>query len=496
MNTGPSKSSTAHREPASWQVSLSGFFAKLWVELSIGGLVLISVGLTLLEFGLAEIAQHPQNDAVLRVLDSLNDLITGIFVLELSLRYLAATSKRQFFRTFWLDIIAVVPLFRVFRAGRALRLLRLLRLLRAFGLVSRLASHFPYVLRRGAFEYIVVCGLLILTVIFAAGGILYFEGRQAGGEAYGDEEAFGLEDSLWFSVYSLFAGEPVPDPPRTLGGKVITVFVMFMGRTIFAMFTGTVSAFMVERLQSEGGKVDWESFQDHVILCGWNNQAEIIIRELRASPGRERTPIVVITSGTREQLLLPPDLDANVSFYFDDFTRITVLEKVGIHRASTCIILADTQGGRSDQDADARTILAALTVEKLNPDVYTCAELLNRSYGSHLQMGRVNDYVVSGEHGAFLLAQAAMNRGLMDVFSELLTYQRGNEFYRLKLPDRFAGKSFLDLFVELKKTHNAVLVSVHTADGQMFLNPPDYIFRAGDQIVVIAEEEFSLEAAP
>jgi voltage-gated potassium channel len=494
VNAGASRTSTSLREPAPWQVSLSAFFAQLWVELSIGGLVLISVGLTLLEFGLAEIARHPQEHTVLWALGLLNDLITGIFVLELSLRYLAATSKRQFFRTFWLDIIAVFPLFRVFRAGRAIRLLRLLRLLRAFGLVSRLASHFPYVLRRGAFEYIVVCGLLTLTVIFAAGGILYFEGRQGDGEVHADDAAFGLEDSFWFSVYSLFAGEPIPEPPRTLGGKVITVFVMFMGVTIFAMFTGTVSAFMVERLQSEGGKVDWESFQDHVILCGWNNQAEIIIRELRASPGKERTPIVVITSGTRDQLLLPADLDANVSFYFDDFTRIAVLEKVGIHRASICIILADTQGGRSDQDADARTILAALTVEKLNPDVYTCAELLNRSYGSHLQMGRVNDYVVSGEHGAFLLAQAAMNRGLMDVFSELLTYQRGNEFYRLKLPDRFAGKSFLDLFVELKRSHNAVLVSVHTADGQMFLNPPDYIFRAGDQIVVIAEEEFSLEA--
>ena len=475
---------------------LTDFFANVWVEVSIGALVLVSVGLTLLEFALSETARHPQHLAMLRVLGLVNDLITGVFVFELSLRYFAATSKRQFFRTFWLDLIAVLPLFRIFRAGRAIRLLRMVRLLRTFGVVSRLTSHFPYVLRRGAFEYTVVCGLLVLTVVFASGGILYFEGRHAmdeWGEAVEDGSHFGLEDSFWFSVYSLFAGEPIPESPRTLGGKLITVFVMFMGVTIFAMFTGTVSAFMVERLQSEGGKVDWDALQDHVIICGWNNQTEIIIRELRASPGRERTPIVVITGGTRDQLLLPPDLDAHVSFYFDDFTRITVLEKVGIHRAAICIILADTQGGRSDQDADARTILAALTVEKLNPDVYTCAELLNRSYGAHLEMGRVNDYVVSGEHGAFLLAQAAMNRGLMDVFSELLTYQKGNEFYRLKLPDRFADQSFLEMFVELKKKHNAVLVSVHSADGRMFLNPVEYTFRTGDEIVVIAEEEFSFE---
>ena len=499
MNSGSDKSATLRREPPRWQAILAEFFANVWVELAVGVLVLVSVGLTLVEFALAETARNPDDLASLLPLIRVNDAITGIFVVELCLRYLAATSKRHFFRTFWLDIIAVLPLFRIFRAGRAIRLLRMIRLLRTFGVVSRLASHFPYVLRRGALEYVVVCGLLVLTVIFASGGILYFEGRHAAdvaGEIGAEEPGFGLEDSIWFSVYSLFAGEPVPEPPRTVGGKLITVFVMFMGLTIFAMFTGTVSAFMVERLQSEGGKVDWDVLENHVIICGWNNQAEIIIRELRASPERERTPIVVITSGTRDQLLLPADLDANLHFCFEDFTRIAVLEKVGIHRAATCIILADTQGGRSDQDADARTILAALTVEKLNPGVYTCAELLNRSYGSHLQMGHVNDYVVSGEHGAFLLAQAAMNRGLMDVFSELLTYQRGNEFYRLKLPDEFAGRSFLELFVELKKEHNAVLVSVHTADGQMFVNPPDYIFRSGDEIVVISEEELTLKGRP
>ena len=495
MNAGRGESSGARRQPRRWQAQLSAFFASVWVELTVGSLVLVSVGLTLLEFALAETAYRPEDAELVRHLTQVNDVITIVFSIELTLRYLAATSKRQFFRSYWLDIIAVLPLFRIFRAGRAIRLLRLVRLLRSFGVISRLASHFPYVLRRGALEYIVVCGLLGLTVVFASGGMLYFEGRRAAGEAIADSSDgtdFDLEDSVWFSVYSLFAGEPIPEPPRTMGGKLIAVFVMFMGVTIFAMFTGTVSAFMVERLQSEGGKVNWDQLNDHVIICGWNTQAEIIIRELRASPGRGRTPIVVITTWEHEQPLLPRDLESNVLFYNDDFTRISALEYVGIHRASVCIILADTLGGRSQQDADARTILAALTVEKLNPAVYTCAELLNRSYGSHLKMGRVNDYVVSGEYGAYLLAQAAMNRGLMDVFSELLTYQKGNEFYRLKLPERLSNTSYLDLFIELKTKHNAVLVSVHSKDGQMFINPTEYTFREGDEVVVIAEEEIRL----
>jgi voltage-gated potassium channel len=189
---------------------------------------------------------------------------------------------------------------------------------------------------------------------------------------------------------------------------------------------------------------------------------------------------------------LPPETRRTVQFLNDDFTRITALEQVGVHRAKTCIIMADTSGGRSEQDADARTILAALTVEKLNPAVYTCAELLNRSYASHLKMGHVNDFVVSGEFGAYMLAQAAMNRGLMGVFSELLTYQRGNEFYRSTLPAEWFGKTFNELFVQLKQSHNAILVAVHVASGEMVVNPANHTFSEGDDIVVIAEHEIKL----
>ncbi len=130
--------------------------------------------------------------------------------------------------------------------------------------------------------------------------------------------------------------------------------------------------------------------------------------------------------------------------------------------------------------------------EKLNPAVYTCAELMNRSYASHLKMGHVNDCVVSGEYGAYMLAQAAMNRGLMGVFSELLTYQHGNEFYRTNVPSHWIGKNFNELFVQLKTTHNAILVAVHRVSGEMVVNPANHTFSDGDEIVVIAEHDIQL----
>ena len=458
------------------QRTLQRVFAKAWVELSIGGVIVLSVILTLTEFALstARDAQHPW----LAPIQWINFVLTTLFIVELIARYITVMNVRRFIHEYWIDMLAVLPsLLEDFYGARLMRLIRLLRILRLLGFVSRVSSNFPYILRRGAVEYIWVCGLLVITVLMGTGALLMFE-------------SFGPTDALWFSIFSLFAGEPVGKDPQTLGGKVIAVAIMFMGVTIFAMFTGTVSAFMVERLRTKGRVVDWDSIRDHIVICGWNTKAEIIIQEYKASHLSDETPIVVIHQNA-EPPQVSASLQAQVRFLEDDFTRVTVLEKAGIHRCNICILLADTTG-RTEQDADARTILAALTVEKLNPDVYTCAELNNRDYASHLKMGRVNDYVVSSEYSAYVLAQAALNRGLMEVFNELLTYQRGNQFYRIDIPSAWENREFNDLFAKLRDDYGAILVAARNTKDGVIVNPRSYVFRAGDEAVVISDREITL----
>ncbi len=140
----------------------------------------------------------------------------------------------------------------------------------------------------------------------------------------------------------------------------------------------------------------------------------------------------------------------------------------------------------------AGLILAALTVERLNPAVYTCAELNNEEYSPHLKMANVNDYVVTGEHNAFLLAQAALNCGMTAVFSELLTHRYGNSFYRCDVPPAWVGRTFFDLLVHVKQKHEAILIGVRAPGQPMRVNPPSHTFAAGDQVVLIALKNVEL----
>lgn len=454
---------------------LDWFFRRPQVELAVGLLIVVSIVLTFVEF-LYSAIDSAGSKQFLGQVQLVNDAITWFFVVELVLRFVASWSPRRYLREYWIDLVATLPsLLPGFFAARVMRLFRLLRILRLFGYVSRLSSNYPYILRKGIVEYIFVCGLLILTVLLGTSAMMLFESGNG----------MSFHEAFWFSLHSLFAGEPIPQAPQSVGGRIVAVGVMFMGLTIFAMFTGTVSAFMVERIRNGGKTVESERLENHVVICGWNTKAEIIIEECRASHLDADTAIVVVSQWEHEAPTVPASLQSQLYFVNDDFTRVATLEKVGIHQARMCIILNDTSGGRNEQDADARTILAALTAEKLNPDVYTCAELNNRDYASHLKMGKVNDYVVSSEHSAYMMAQAALNQGMMGMFNELLTHRHGNQFFRFPVPEQFVGYSFDDLLNELKKSHDALLIAIGRGH-ETKVNPAGHIMSAGEEIVVIA----------
>ena len=236
--------------------------------------------------------------------------------------------------------------------------------------------------------------------------------------------------------------------------------------------------------------MDWEDLEGHLIVCGWNRKAEIIVREYDAARKGDPMPVVVIARFDGQQPKIADDMRKRVLFLDDDFTKISALEKANVAKASTCVVLSDTARGRSERDADARTILAALTVEKLNPKVYTCAELNRREYAQHLSLGAVDDFVVGGEHSAFLLAQAALNRGTLNVFNELLSYEYGHKFCRIDVPAEYVGKTFVDAFVDMKQKKNVTLIAVMDEGGKSHINPKDRPLGKSESLVVIAAFDF------
>ncbi len=421
----------------------------------------------------------------------INDVITCIFIIELTIRFLTYRKKRRFFKAYWLDIIAVLPVMRAFRIIRFVRLLRIFRmgilLNRRFFSVSR-------IFREGVKEYMFIFFIIIMVVLTGGMAIRILEG--------GTNPAFGsLLETLWWSTMSMISGEPINAMPHTFWGKVVTLVLMLGGLTVFAVFTGVVSAVMVQKLR--GGihvkDLELEDLKNHIIICGWHRSAGLIIEEFQADKEFKVTPIVLIAEFTEPPPLDYTHIDKNQIYIIkDDYTKIDVLKRAGVEKAKIAFILPDKTIARSDQDRDARSVLAALIIEKLNNDIFTCVELLNRDNETHLQMAGVEEVIVSDEYSGNIMAAAARNFGIISILNELFTSKYGNQFYKLEVSSSWVGKSAFELYTWLKDKYNAILLSVEKKEGNWKnhtqVNPENtYCFEDGDRIIVISQKRIHLD---
>lgn len=440
-------------------------------------------------------ASLPAGSELRYYLERVSDTCSFLWCIELSARFWVAGSKRRFFRRYWLDILAVLPLARPLRL---LRVLVLLRLFRAGMLMNRRLSAYSGVLR-GTINELTVVATLTVTIVLVGAMVLQLGG---GGVDLANPDLQGtLHGNIWFALFTLIGGEPILGTPQTELGMAITVALMLGGMTVFGIFIGTVSASMVtvltRRLQVSDIEID--ELSDHIVVCGWNPAGPTVLGEL-FTDSRNRRPVVVVT----EQIERPADLMVQgvppelVYHLGGDYTRVEVLESVGIQRARSAILLTDTLTPRSDQDRDARTVLAALTIERMSPGIYCCAELINGQHESLLKMAKVEEVVVRDWYAGVIIGSMGRTRGLSRVLNDILSTTSGNAFHKIVVGRHHAGRTIGELHTILKEQHDAILVSWERLDetghlSDIVVNPDvGRIVAQNDMLVVISRKVFKL----
>lgn len=447
--------------------------------------ILIVISIVLLGLEIALPHDHDQYHNI----EFASDLITGIFVLELALRLFASRRKSRFFREYFIDILAVMPILRPFRVLRFLRLLRILRLFRGATLLIRQTRLLQWLFRQRATEYVLTVVFLLFATLFGTLGLSHFrDPSEASISGYSGTEI--IIHSFWETIFSIVAGEWVDEFPITFGGKVIILFVQFCGLTFFALLTGTISAVMIDKLK-EGtvlNQVMIEDLEDHILICGYNAGVETIVAEFQNHIQFKDREILIITQA-KENPILDIPFPTRVRYINEDFTRVDVLRNCNIDACSVAVIVSDTTGGRSRQDADARTVLAALTIEKLNPDVHTCAELSDAYSESHLRMGGVNEVIVTRSLSGHLLAQAALYSSNVHLLQELLRPTEGQTFKPTAAIPAYNGMNFSEVLAKHHREEGSIPVAVQKSDGEVILNPKDYVLAEGDRLICISPHQ-------
>lgn len=274
-----------------------------------------------------------------------------------------------------------------------------------------------------------------------------------------------------------------PWPVTTRGGRVVHEVVLVTGRSVVALATAAVASKLVEVVIKKGTGMGEAGVRDHIVICGWSSKGSEILRELHAKEMDDATPVVVLAP-----LPSSPTRDPAAIFIQGNPTSAEDLVRAGLPQARTAIILADDTRVADFDDLDARTLLVTLAVEAVNPDCYTCVEVIRSENRQHFLRTRANELVVSAELTGALLAASAKSHGISGLIGDLITHPEGSEFYTVDIPPSLVGVTFGDAVADLKRSRDCLLVAVEGDDSRFRINPPsELVLQAGTRVVVVAD---------
>ncbi len=224
---------------------------------------------------------------------------------------------------------------------------------------------------------------------------------------------------------------------------------------------------------------DKPAAQKRVLVCGGERVIEMA-RKLSRSVIREQVPELVVFAPSPPDV--PPALDF-VDTVEGDPTETDALKMLDFERIRVAVILSDPG---ASENPDARALLVALAIERIDRDVHTIVEIHNSDNLKHFHRTAVNETVCASELTEKLIARCTRNHHISHFYGELLKYQEaGSELYRVSVEEGW--ETFRDAFEELVP-ERMIPVGVQ-GTGEPELNPaPNRVLGDEEDLWVIAQE--------
>jgi voltage-gated potassium channel len=245
--------------------------------------------------------------------------------------------------------------------------------------------------------------------------------------------------------------------PVSTAGHVVGAYVIVGGIvTLTLLFTR-----LADYLQSVRGKrrrgVVALQLTDHVVVLGYvPGRTERMLTELAAEPGTR-----IVLCAWDEVTEHPVPEDPAVFFVRGDLAHADVMDRAAVGRARTVVI-----DGRDDNE----TLAIAVAVDHANPAVHMVAAL--RDLGRRDNLRYVNPAIACVQwHMPSLVTEEALDPGITEVYSDLMSSGGHGNTYSLRLPAGRGFASFGDCQTHLGRTFGATVLALRGADG-LAVSPP------------------------
>jgi len=271
-----------------------------------------------------------------------------------------------------------------------------------------------------------------------------------------------LGRGVWWAVVTLTTVGYGDVVPQTFFGRCVGVVLMLSGVLTLSLVTATVASVFIERKFRRERGLEPLKIAQHILILGWHEDGELLLDLIF-----RRLPVAVpVALANRAS---PEEMDAlkakfpqqDLQYLWGDYSREEVLQKANVQEALKAIILAERQPEETTAQVDQRTLLTALTLKALHPQIRILAELLRPENRSYLERAGAEEVLIRGQYDGSLMAVAAASPGLFRIFTNLLSADTQG-LWAVEVPSRFHGRPLEELTAHLKESHQALVIALYT----------------------------------
>jgi voltage-gated potassium channel len=289
-------------------------------------------------------------------------------------------------------------------------------------------------------------------------------------------------NAIWFSLVTLTTVGYGDLFPATIYGRIISYIFVLSSMAFYGLLIGQFTMLMTTLKENKKLGQNGTEFTDHAIIIGWNDFSRMVIDQLLGV--NKRVAIVVDKKADIESILERyPEHSGPIFTFYADFSNYEQLNKVNIKNASIVFV---NHGNDTDK------LVYILNVKKVFPESEFVVTLDNGDLKQTFINAGVTNTISKYEISSKLLASYIFEPDVAAYSESIMSYAKGDGDYDIKQllvtkENPFVGHSYQEVFFEMKKRYNTVLIGITKRDkfghkkliknphGELKVSPGDYL---------------------
>lgn len=263
----------------------------------------------------------------------------------------------------------------------------------------------------------------------------------------------------WLVVTASTVGYGDLSPSSEAARWVVSVWVIPVGLSLFALVLTRVGIVVSELVQQGKKGLRMLDLKDHIVIIGWNQARTLRLIELmKAKANATHTKMVLCVTEDIDNPV-PGEIDF---VHVDAYSHEASMSRASLKTASRIVI---------DTPQDDVTLTTALFCQKVSPDSHKTAYFEDETVGRLLKDHCPNIECIPSL-GTELLAKASLDPGSSQLHRQLLDGTDGMTQYAIE----YQGTEVLSygaVFDHFKHTLTATVIGMRVPSGDRILVNPD-----------------------